>query len=91
MYGERGGSHLVSFFFFFLFKAGPHLQHMEIPRLGVEQELQLLAYATATAIPDPSCLCDLCHSLQHCQIPKPSEAGDRTRVLMDTYVGFLTS
>ena len=25
----------------------PHLQHMEVPRLGVESELQLLAYANA--------------------------------------------
>ena len=28
---------------------GPHLQHVEVPWLGVESELQLLAYATATA------------------------------------------
>ena len=27
----------------------PHLQHMEVPRLGVKSELQLLAYSTATA------------------------------------------
>ena len=27
---------------------GPHLQHMEVPRLGVELELQLLAYTTGT-------------------------------------------
>ena len=32
------------FFFFFL---GPYLQHMEVPRLGVESELQLLTYTTA--------------------------------------------
>ena len=32
--------------FFFL---GCHPQHMEVPRLGVESELQLLAYTTATA------------------------------------------
>ena len=31
----------------------PHLLHMEVPRLGVELELQLLVYATATAMPDP--------------------------------------
>ena len=37
------------FFFFFLVFLGPHLQHMEVPRLGVEVELQLPAYATATA------------------------------------------
>ena len=37
------------FNFFFL---GPHLWHMEVPRLGVDSELQLLAYTTATQ--DPS-------------------------------------
>ena len=31
-----------------------HLQHMEVPRLGVELELQLLAYARATATWDPN-------------------------------------
>ena len=33
----------MSFFFSFLFLVfvGPHLRHMEIPRLGVESELQL--------------------------------------------------
>ena len=40
-------------FFFFLF-LGPLLQHMEVPRLGVESEVQLLAYTTATAMQDPS-------------------------------------
>ena len=33
-------------FFFFL---GPHPQHMEVPKLGDESELQLPSYATATA------------------------------------------
>ena len=32
----------------FCFFLGLHLQHMEVPRLGVESELQLPAYATAT-------------------------------------------
>ena len=26
---------------------GPHPRHMDVPRLGVESELQLLAYTTA--------------------------------------------
>ena len=43
---------------------GPHLWHMEVPRLGVESELQLLAYTTATATPDLSHLCNLHCSLQ---------------------------
>ena len=36
--------------FFFL---GRHLQHMEVPRLGVKSELQLPAYAAATATHGP--------------------------------------
>ena len=50
---------------------------MEVPRLGVELELQLQAYTIAVAIPDLSRICDLCHSLQQCQILNPlSEARD---------------
>ena len=30
---------------------GPHPRPMEVPRLGVESELQLLVYTTATATP----------------------------------------
>ena len=39
------------FFFFFVFLSflGPHLRHMEVPRLGVKSELLLSAYTTATA------------------------------------------
>ena len=37
-------SHFFSFFFFFL---GPHPWHMAFPRVGVQSELQLPAYATA--------------------------------------------
>ena len=61
------------------------LQHMEVSKLGVELELQLLAYTTATTIRDPSHICDLHYnSLQH-QIPNPlSEARDQTHVLMAT-------
>ena len=33
--------YLMSFFFF---PKGPYLEHMEVPRLGVESELQLQAY-----------------------------------------------
>ena len=39
------------FFSFFLFTAAPW--HMEIPRLGMELELQLPAYTTATAMRSP--------------------------------------
>ena len=57
---------------------------MEVPRLGVESELQLPACATATAMPDLSHVCDLHHSSQQCQILNPlSEARGGTRILMD--------
>ena len=56
---------------------GLHLRHMEVPRLGVKSELQLLAYTTATEIPDLSHVCDLHHSSWQHQILNPlSEAGD---------------
>ena len=35
-------------FYFFVF-LGLHMQHTEVPRLGVKSELQLLVYTTATA------------------------------------------
>ena len=35
---------------------------MEVPRLRAESELQLLAYAPATATPHPSHVCDLDNS-----------------------------
>ena len=58
---------------------------MEVPRLGVELELQLPAYTTATATQDPSCICDLYHSSWQRQILNSlSEARDRTHILMDT-------
>ena len=57
---------------------------MEVPRLGVKSKLQLPAYATAMATPDPSCICDPRHSLQQCQILNPlSEARDCAHILMD--------
>ena len=62
---------------------GPHPQHMEIPRLGVELKLQLGPYTAATATPDPSHVCNLQHSSQLCQILNPlSMARDQTRNLM---------
>ena len=53
---------VVYYFFFFFAILGPHLCHMEVPRLGVKSELQLPATATATATWDLSCVCDLHHS-----------------------------
>ena len=44
-------SGLICSFFLLGFFLGPHPWHVEIPRLGVRSELQLLAYTTATAMP----------------------------------------
>ena len=67
-------------FFFFL---GLHLQHMEIPRLGIKLELQLLATATVTQ--DPKHICHLHHSSQKCWFLNPlSEVRDWTCILIDT-------
>ena len=66
----------------FLVFLGPHLRHLEAPGLGDELELQLLARATATAMPDLSCNCDLHRSSGSF---KPlSEARDQTCIFMDT-------
>ena len=55
---------------------------MEVPRFGVELDLQPLAYATATQ--DLSHVWDLHHSSWQCQILNPlREAGDRTHIRMD--------
>ena len=81
------------FFFFFFFGAGwlrPHLRHMEVPRLGVEWELQLPAYTTATAMRDPSSVCNPHHSSQQSRIPNPlSKARDQIQVFMDITSGLL--
>ena len=71
--------------FCFVLFLGLHPWSMEVSSLGVELELQLPAYTTATAMPDPSHICDLYHSSQPHQIPTPlSKARDWTHILMDT-------
>ena len=56
---------------------GPHTWHMEVPRLGVESELQLPDYTTATATPDRSLIFDLHNrSPQHRIVNPLSEARD---------------
>ena len=64
---------------------GLHPWHMEVPRLGVSSELQLLACSTATVTQDPSRVWNLHHSSWQHWVPNPlSEARDQTRVLVDT-------
>ena len=73
--------------FFFL---GPHLQHMEVLRLGLKSELHLLAYTTATATADPSCIWDLHSSLWQCWILNPPECTQGSNPHLHNHVGFLT-
>ena len=84
--GTLFSSFLPSFlpsFISFVF-LGPYLWHMEVPRLGVELELQPPAYTTATARWDPSHICNLHHRSRQCWIFNPlSKARGRTCALMD--------
>ena len=74
----------ISFFLFFVF-SGLHPWHMEVCRLGAQLELQLPAYATATAPWDLNPVCDLHHSSQQRRILNPqSNARDRTCNIMGT-------
>ena len=43
-----------SFFFLFFLFLELHPQYMEVPTLGIQSELQLSGYTTATAMPDSS-------------------------------------
>ena len=72
-------------FFFFL---GPHLQHMEVPRLGVKSELQRPAYTTGTAMRGLSQIFYLgCSSRQRWILNSLREARDQTHILMDSMSG----
>lgn len=69
-------------FFLFFFRATPaaYGSSEAIGQMG-----QLPAYATATAMRDLSCACDLlCSSQQHQILDPLSEASDGTRIPMDT-------
>ena len=58
-----GGKTANSFFFFVFFFL--LFSDSQLPRLGVESELRLLAYTTATATQDLGCVCSLHHSHSH--------------------------
>ena len=62
---------------------------MEVPWLQVKLELQLPVYATATAMPDLSHICDLCRSLWQHWILNPLRPGIKSTSSW-ILVGFLT-
>ena len=61
---------------------------MEVPGLAFRSELQLPAYAIATATLDLSQVCKLHHSLRQCQTLNPVSKGrDQNCILTDTVLG----
>ena len=79
-------SHLNWFqhnFLFYLFRA-THVAY-GCSQARIQLELHLPAYTTATAMQDPSHICDLPHSSWQLQILNPlSKARDWTCIFMDT-------
>ena len=76
---------ILSFFFSFFLPCflWPHLRHTEVHRVRIKWELQLSA--AATAMWDPSHICDQYHSSWQCWILNSlSEARDRTHIITDT-------
>ena len=57
-------------FFFFFCSLESHVQHTEVPRLGVKSELRLPVYATAVATQDLSWVFDL--------LPQPTAINARS-------------
>ena len=55
---------------------------MEVPKLGVESELQLLAYTTDAATPDPNLMCNLHHSSQQHRILHPLNGAASSWILV---------
>ena len=84
-----------AFLFSFVCFLGLHSQHVEVPRLGVQSELQLPAYATATATQDPRRhVCNLHHSSQQHQILNPLSHWARAGIEPTTswfLVGFFST
>ena len=72
--------------FVFLFRAVPAAYGSYWSRGQIRAAAE--AYTTATAVLDPSCICDPCHSSQQCQILNSlNEARDQTWILKDTMLG----
>ena len=77
---------LLFFCFFVVVVLGLQPWHMEVPRRGVQSELQLLAY-TATAMPETSSVCNLHHSSQQPRILNPLTKPVSSWIL----VGFIST
>ena len=71
--------------------SGPHPRHMAVPRPGVKSEVQLLAYATAIAMQDRSCLCNLHHSSRQSWILNPLGEAREATTSSWILVGFVSA
>ena len=61
---------------------------MEVPMLGVELELHLPTYTTATAMQDLSHICDLHHSSEQCQILNPQSEARSCNLVVTSRISF---
>ena len=84
---------LLVFLFCFVFGVflGLYPWRMEVPRLGVEPELQLPVSAIAMAKQDLSCFCDLHHGSQQHRILKPPSKARMETVSSWILVRFITA
>ena len=64
---------------------------MEVPRLGVEWDLQLPAHTTATAMQNPHLVCDLNHSSPQHQNLNPLRGPGTEPISSWILVGFVTA
>ena len=79
---KKSPYHHIIFFSFYGLICGTW---KEVPRLGVRLELRLQGYATATATPDLSCICDIGHSLCQQWILNPlNKARGPIHILTET-------
>ena len=74
---------LFYFILFYYFRAAPEAYGSS--QASGQIGAVAVAYAAVTAMTDPSHICDLCCSLQQCQVLNPlRKATDQTHILMDT-------
>ena len=85
IYHQYFSLQFFTFFIIIFFFVWLYLQHVEVSGLGVKLELQLLAYATASAKQNLCLICDLYYSSQqHWILNTLSKARDWTGNPMDT-------
>ena len=70
---------------------GPHLQHMEVPKVGVELELQLLAYTTGIARLNLSLVCNLHYSSGQGRVLNPLRRPESEPTISWMQIEFVTT